>query len=166
MPRKRIGTKSNTALRKKAEDGWLLFWVGIDDKVFDNYEEAKDAWQLVRNFYIEGHPFHCQKGKMEYGPAGYWLFEVPGAPFAFPDIPGLENSEAKDYFKRKKLISLRIWPANCYDPMADEAEYIAAAYKEGPDGLPAYIRQQERPAAWKALLAKRAALVKLGYLKR
>jgi len=167
MPRKRLASKANSTLRKKADAAWLLFWAGIDEKVFGSYAEGKAAWQLVKNWYMENHPFHCEKRNMDYGPAGYWLYEVPGAPFTYPQIPGLDDSDCRDYFKRKILIELRIWPAGCYDPMIDEAESVQAAIAAGISSLPfpLHTPDKERQARWKALLAKHKALVKLGYIK-
>lgn len=167
MPRKRVMSKRQTrnTLQAKAQAAWLFFWIGCDslERYFADYEEAKAAWQLVKADYMTWHP----PARWPWGPAGYWMFECPEAPFNPAPIPGLSATDSLAVQKRQALIRWGLIPADTPDPMRERAR-DTALFREryGPEGVPGGPPKTpaEREEEWAAWLAERAAWVQLGYL--
>lgn len=121
MPKKRVGDKRmGSILRKKADDAWLDFLLGFKfdfpTKIFESMDEARQAWELVRDKYLQIDPLTDPNS---YGPEAWWLFDCPGAPFVYEDIEGLDFSHARTFQKRQALIAWGILEENAPNPVAE-----------------------------------------------
>jgi hypothetical protein len=166
---------SETILRQKAEDAWQFFTWGYSRyDIFKDYAEAKRAWQLVKAEYYGGYPVGKidKFGYIEYGPAAYWIFDCPGAPFEYEEIEGLG---ALDSHQHQRHLALQRWgiiPAGTPDPqLIKRAEEIERFYQTGTSGnlnflpFPYGTKQEEMKAKFEEVKAERQAWIKLGYLK-
>jgi hypothetical protein len=162
-------------LQKLAEDASSYFMMGFEsDNVFDTYEEAKAAWELVKERYYKWYPIGeiDRFGYINYLPEGYWLFDCPGAPFQYEEIEGLGALESHQHQKHLALQKWGIIPKGTPDPqLINEAQQIERLYQTRMSGnldflpFPTGTSEEKMEAKFEEVKAERAAWVKLGYLK-
>jgi len=171
MPEKNKGKGCIT--REKAEEGWLYFLMGFEkDCPFDTPEEAKAAWELVKDDFYEDYTIGAidEHGQIEYSPAAWWMFDCPDAPFEVEPIEGLPY--CLQVRQHEALIRWGIIPSGTPDPsLLRRAEEIKRLYDRKMSGNDNYLpfasgtKPEEMEESWQRHLAEYNAWVQLGYLK-
>jgi hypothetical protein len=174
MPRRRIADKRRS--HKEAEEHEDLWTYGIDKTgLLNDYDKAKELWEAVRDEYLGYFPVGTidpKWGTIEYGPAGWWLFECPGAPFQYEAIEGLGALESHQHQKHLALQKWGIIPPGTPDPqLIARAGEIERFYQTKVSGnlnflpFPYGTKPEEMEAYFQKVKAERQAWIKLGYLK-
>jgi len=169
MPSKRVASKkSGHRLRMLADAAWQYWSFGhlSEGESFENEEEERACWRLVRNQYLEWYPPGKvdSHGFVEYGVYAWWRWDTP-EPVEFWEIEGLPAEYAIRY---QKVHYLKSWGLLAQD-VKDEglvmrATEIATYYRRGFYPHPTGVSDADKAAKWQALRDEQAAWQELGYI--
>lgn len=163
-------------LQQLAEKASSYFMMGYErDNPFSSFEEAKEAWQLVKAWYCSHYTIGAidKFGYINYLPEAWWMFDCPEAPFQYEKIEGLDWLRSKDYQRHQALQRWGIIPMGTPDASinhrANEIEvYYQRKVTNSLGGFWYPFRtatsEADKEAKWEEIKAERAAWVRLGYL--